>query len=155
MREDAYNFLLESTTAVIATSYKNNPKASTVYFVVDQEFNFYFITKRNTSKYFHATLNPKAAIVVGTGPEPISVTGHGTIEIIVDEDEIDRISDLMSAKKALKNIKSVPIRDMKDLENGPAVVFKIIPDELTFMNLSTTVHTKSASDQFIKIIPNN
>lgn len=152
LKEDIIRFLQESSTAVVATSYKNEPKVSTIYFVSDEELNFYFATKRKTSKYINASLNPKAAIVVGTGPEHVSVQAHGRVELIVDEEERERILNLLVGKQNLKGVRIWPIDELKNFKESYKVIFKIIPDELFFMNIDSERHKESISDQFVKII---
>lgn len=151
-KKDCLEFLQRSSTAVVATSYKDDPRASTVYFHVDENFNFYFVTKRKTSKYLNAEINPKMAVVVGTGPEHISVQSHGRVELIVNEDEKERITALITGKQKLKGVKLWPIEELKNLEESHKVVFKFVPDELYFMNLDSSTYPESISDTHFKII---
>lgn len=152
VREHVIRFLQENSTAVVATSFKDDPRVSTVYFVSDDDLNFYFATKRKTVKYLNASLNPKAAFVVGTGPEHISVQAHGRVDIVVNETEKSQILDLLVGKQHLLGVKIWPIDEMSKLENGEKVLFKIVPDELQFMNLDSYKYRESISDDFIKII---
>ncbi len=151
-REDVIRFLKENSTAVVATSYKDDPKVSTVYFVTDDDLNFYFVTKRKTSKYLNASLNPKASFVVGTGPEQISVQAHGRVDIIVNEVEKERIMNLLVGKQNLLRVKIWPIEELENYRDSGKVLFKIIPDELFYMNLDSEDYKESMSDEFIKII---
>lgn len=152
LREDVFRFLQESSTAVVATSYKGDPRASTVYFHVDDDFNFYFVTKRKTSKYINAELNPRSAIVVGTGPEHISVQARGSIELIVDDTEKQKIMNLITGKQKLMGVKIWPIDELSNLEDSHKVLFKIVPEEMFFMNLDSTLHPDTISDTHVKII---
>lgn len=152
IRDDVYKFLQQNSTAVVATSYKNDPRASTVYFHVDDEFNFYFVTKRKTSKYINAEMNPNVAIVVGTGPEHISVQVHGKIELIVNDEEKDRILNLIVGKQKLMGVKLWPIDELKNLEESHKVVFKVVPDEMFFMNLDSSTYRDTINDVHMKII---
>lgn len=151
-RGDVKSFLEDSSTAVVATAYKGDPRASTVYFYVDEEFNFYFVTKRKTSKYLNAELNPNVAIVVGTGPEHISISAHGKIELIVNEEEKQKVIKLIIEKQELKGVKLWPIDELRNLEGSHKVLFKIVPDEMYFMNLDSTKYSNTISDTHIKII---
>jgi nitroimidazol reductase NimA-like FMN-containing flavoprotein (pyridoxamine 5'-phosphate oxidase superfamily) len=152
VREDVIRFLKENSTAVVATSYKDDPKVSTVYFVSDDDLNFYFLTKRKTSKYLNASLNPKASFVVGTGPLHISVQSHGRIDIIVNDAEKERIVSLLVGKQNLLGVKLWPIDELQNYNDSNKVLFKIVPDELYYMNLDSEKHKDSISDEFIKVI---
>ena len=149
---DALKFLQEGSTAVVATSFKDDPKASTVYYSVDDEFNFYFITKRNTSKYLNAEMNPRAAIVVGTGPEHISIQAHGQIELIVDDVEKERVMQILISKQTFLGVRIWPIEELKNLKNGHKVLFKIVPDEMFYMNLDSEDHLETITDEHMRII---
>ena len=152
INDDVIKFLKESSTAVVATSFRNDVRASTVYFTVDHEFNFYFVTKRKTSKYLNAEMNPQGAIVVGTGPEHITVQAHGRIDLIVNEVEKQKIIDLLIGKQNLIGVKIWPIDEMKDMKYTQKVVFKITPDELYYMNIDSTRHPDTINDDYMKII---
>ncbi len=152
IREDAYNFLRENSTAVVATSFKGDPRASTVYYFVDKDFNFYFVTKRKTSKYLNAELNPKVAVAVGFGPEHISIQAHGKIELVVNDIEKQKLINLIVGKQNLMGVKLWPIDELRNLEESHKVVFKIVPDEMFFMNLDSDLYPDTISDVHMKII---
>lgn len=152
IKEDVLRFLKEKSTAVVATSWKNIPKVSTVYYFVDNEFNFYFATKRKTSKYLNAELNPFAAFVVGTGPETISVQANGRVDLIVNEAEREKILDLLIGKQKLMGIKIWPIDELKNFKDSYKVVYKISPTELYYMNINSEKHKETESDEIIKVI---
>lgn len=152
LKEDVIRFLQESSTSALATSFKDDPKVSTVYFVSDDDLNFYFATKRKTSKYLNASLNPRASFVVGMGPDHISVQAHGRIDLIVNDEERERVLNLLVGKQNLLGVKVWPIDQMNNFKESYKVIFKIVPDELYFMNLDSEKHKESISDDFIKII---
>ncbi len=152
-REDALKFLRENTTAVIATSFNDQPRASTVYYWVDDEFNFYFITKKNTSKYINIEMNPQAAVVVGTGPEHITVQAHGSAELISDEQDILEVIEILTTIRAREHIKIWPIEEIEKFKDRSKLVFKIIPEEVSYMNLDSSSHPDSISDDYIQIHP--
>lgn len=153
IKNDALTFLRENSTAVVATSFNDEPRASTVYYFVDDDFNFYFVTIRNTAKYMNIHLNPKAAIVVGTGPEHISVQAHGIAVPVLDETERKRILHEFSELRAHEHIKLWPIEEMHNFKDRNKEVFKVMPQALHYMNLDSVLHPQSLSDEFRQIIP--
>lgn len=51
---------------MLATASLNGePWASALHFLVDQDLNFYFLTRKSTLKYKHARENPKVSLNVG------------------------------------------------------------------------------------------
>ena len=152
-RADATHFLKENITAVVATSRHGEPRASTVYYYMDDYFNFYFITKQNSGKYasIQLEMNAKAAIVVGTGPEYITVQAHGTAELVADDAERDRILGTFAAIRNRSHITAPPIDMMENLKDGEKIVFKLVPDQILFMNMNSTKYPSSRSDDFVEI----
>ncbi len=92
IKKEAYKFLSNNNTAVIATIYKGEPYASTVHFESDEEMNIYFLSHMNTSKYVNVSHHQSGALVVGTGPKHISIQARGITDIVVGDtaDEIKK-----------------------------------------------------------------
>ncbi len=152
VRGEALSFLKDHTTAVVATSKDDMPFASTVYYVVDDDFNFYFVTPINTNKYLNISKSAKVAIVVGTGPEHISVTAQGRGDYVTGREEtavFERLHMIMFHEHA----KKWPARDMAKFKDIRMVVFRVVPEMLLFMNLDDENYSGSISDRYVTIIP--
>jgi|SRR3989344_6766911 len=150
---DALKFLRENITAVVATSFNDEPRASTVYYFVDDDFIFYFITKRNTSKYLNIEMNPIAAFVVGTGPEHITVQAVGRAEIVVGDEDVERIAKELMEIRAREHIKMWPIEELYKFKDRNKVIFKMTPDKMFYMNIDSGAHPETVSDDYMQIIP--
>ena len=151
---DAFKFLRASTTAVVATSFNDEPRASTVYYYLDNNFNFYFVTKRNTSKYVNIEMNPRAALVVGTGPEHITVQAHGAVELIVEDSEKEKIMNMFIEIAKRENIKNWPIEQLQNFKDRNKVVFKISPEQVLFMNLDSSLYPNSIGNDYVEVFSN-
>lgn len=58
-------FLKQHGAGVLATaSAKGVPHAATVYFVTDDELNFYFVTKEKTTKHKNLQANPHVSVAI-------------------------------------------------------------------------------------------
>lgn len=78
LKQEALDFLKRHTVAVVATITGDNmPNAATVLYRIDDDLNFYFITRRQTRKYENLMANRKIAIVVGTGDGPGTIQAEG------------------------------------------------------------------------------
>jgi uncharacterized pyridoxamine 5'-phosphate oxidase family protein len=156
---DAYDFLKKNSLAVVATSYLNLPYASTVYYVVDEKFNFYFVTKTNTNKYLNLKTNKNVALVVGMPPKHIAVQVRGQATILKNEKSRKRIlNEIESLLKKEKKIDNWPIKKIKNIQSSKKdadeeIVYKIIPQHLIFTNLDDTSFPDSISDTQHNIIP--
>jgi nitroimidazol reductase NimA-like FMN-containing flavoprotein (pyridoxamine 5'-phosphate oxidase superfamily) len=152
VRKEALEFLMVNTTAVIATSADNMPQASTIYYIVDEDFNFYFATEADTKKYVNISGNPQVAIVVGTGPSHISVSVQGKAELIRDEEKeavTQRLIDLMMRN----NVNKWPIEDMEKFKKSGMATFVVVPERITFMNLDDVTYPNSKSNTYVTILP--
>ncbi len=150
-KADALAFLRENTTAVIATSFNDEPRASTVYYYVDNDFNFYFITKQNTGKYINIQMNPRAAVVVGTGPEHITVQATGLVELINDETKKQEIIDELTNIREREHVKIVPIEEIPKFEGRHQIVFKIHSKQVMFMNLDSSRFPHSITEDYMVV----
>jgi uncharacterized pyridoxamine 5'-phosphate oxidase family protein len=148
---EALRFLRDNATAVVATVQDGKPYAATVYFFVDDDFNFYFLSKRNTSKYVNISFNSNVAIVVGTGPEHITVQARGQGDIVVDEEQ-DAVYEKIKELRAREHVKSWPLEEIDKFKNRQFVAFKVVPTELFLMNLDDKKYPESVSDHYNQII---
>lgn len=59
------DFLNRNHLGILATSTLNGePHAATIYFLTDEDFNFYFLSKEETTKSRNLEQNPHAALAV-------------------------------------------------------------------------------------------
>ena len=73
-KQEILKFLKEKELAVVSTvSAASKPESATVIYFIDDELNFYFVTRRNTRKFENLQLNNNVAIVVGTELMPVTV----------------------------------------------------------------------------------
>lgn len=71
--------------ASLATSSKQNePHAAIMGYLVDDNFNFYFISINNSRKLHDIQDNPQAGIAIGSTSKPIVIQGGGRAEILPD-----------------------------------------------------------------------
>jgi uncharacterized pyridoxamine 5'-phosphate oxidase family protein len=93
---DLLRFLNEHYVATVATVKKDNsPAATTVYYCVDDNSNFYFLTKDGTGKYKNINRNQKVALVITDADLLQTVQAEGAARI-VDYSENDAYKKLIS-----------------------------------------------------------
>jgi len=151
IREEALKFLNENNTGVLATTFNGEPHAATIYYTVDDNFSFYFITKRHTEKYQNLVLSGRVAFVVGTGPEYTTVQARGSVEPIKNGD-IEKVLEHFKKMPTLRRPKDWPLNVADVLRGKIPMIFKITPDELTFMNLDDKNYPHSQGTKHHKII---
>jgi uncharacterized protein YhbP (UPF0306 family) len=156
IKQDALTFLTkpDRLTAVIASCpLDGDVHAATVYYFVDDNFNFYFLTATNTQKYRNLLANQNAAIVVGFGPEQTTVQGRGSAVLLQksSEEEKEAIAHIKTRLQNHNN-ETWPIFQLDAYDAETIAVFKFIPDTLHMLNLeesSGLVVTNTAPQQII------
>ncbi len=84
-QEKIQEFLQHHTVGVLATANdKAVPHAATVYFVTDDDLNFYFVTKEKTAKYKNLHENPHASLAVFDAKLQTTLQVDGTAKVIED-----------------------------------------------------------------------
>ncbi len=148
IKESVLEFLKENETAVISTaSPEGEPRAATVYYIVDDDFNIYFATGRETDKFKNLQYNKRAAFVVGTGPAVITVQGGGRVEEL-DGDSLKEKGEI-GGKLYFKALKEWPVLK---LPHAGISFFKIIPDRIKFLNLDSVGHSETYKEGYYQIL---
>lgn len=96
-RADALAFAKAHTAGVLATVSKDfMPHASVVYFVADDNFNIYFLTKRDSRKFAAIKAHPQVAFTLGRQdiPQTLQIEGMAS-ELESKEDQDAHLPDLM------------------------------------------------------------
>src|SRR6056297_1910368 len=94
-RQDVLNYLQAPDRVVAAlasVNFDGSPRAATIYYFVDNDFNFYFLTAAHTQKYNNLTRNPDASIAIGFGPGYTCVQGEGTVELLEKGSEAEGLA---------------------------------------------------------------
>ena len=124
-------------TAVIGScSTDGDTHVATVYYYVDDNFDFYFLTATHTRKYKNLLENPNAAIVVGFGPAYTTIQGRGSA-VLLTKASAEEKEAIAHIKKRLQdhNDETWPIFQLDSYAKESIAVFKFIPKKLQLLNL--------------------
>ncbi|TSC73650.1 MAG: Pyridoxamine 5'-phosphate oxidase [Parcubacteria group bacterium Gr01-1014_44] len=147
-REDALKFLQDNRTMVVASvSDSGEPQASTVYYAVDDDFNFSFITSKGSRKCDNLTNNGRVAFVIGFGPRSITVQGGGRA-LLMDSKDSEVFMEILR-RNHLSSSLEWPVLE---LAKEGFCTFKIVPSWLVWLNFDSKEHLKASGDKFHKII---
>lgn len=123
-KRNVLKFLKEKDLSVISTvSPTGKPESATVIYFIDDDLNFYFVTRHNTRKFRNLQSNKNVAIVVGVELKPVTVQIEGTAELVSDE---KGKSLLMAEIIKRPQIKSLYFGPFLELDKDP--VFKLDKD---------------------------
>ena len=83
----AFNFLESQHFAVISTTGEDTPESALVGFGEREDFGLIVGTYTTTRKYENISKNPNVSLVIGFGPEKITIQYEGTAEIMPNEEK--------------------------------------------------------------------
>lgn len=93
-KEKVYAFLQSHSIGVLSTiSTDNTPYASPIYFIVNKELNFFFLTKSDTTKVLNIQNNNHVALTVIHSSQPITVQVTGTVEEVQEPEMLTKIAE--------------------------------------------------------------
>jgi uncharacterized protein YhbP (UPF0306 family) len=138
IKKDALTFLQGSQqlTAVVASvDATGQPHAATIYYYVDADFNFFFLTATGTRKYQNLLTQHKSAIVVGTGPELTTIQGSGSCALLEKNSDEESMAMLHIKKRLAEHDGTWPIFQLEQFDDEAIAVFKFTPTSLQLLNL--------------------
>lgn len=151
-REHIGEFLKTHNVGVLATATANGkPHAATVYVTYDQQFNVYFVTKKDTQKNRNLQENSRAAIAIYDAPSQTTVQAEGTAVAVTDSQLVESIiTEVWSV--ALRTSQS-HIPPTTKLTAGGYIVYRLSApslrmatfgnqDDSNYDNIFETVHTQ-------------
>jgi general stress protein 26 len=150
IQADFMDFLKSKKVAVISTvSSDGKPESATIYFIVSENFTFYFMTKSFTRKYANLQHNPQVALVVGADNEPVTAQIQGMVTQVTDQKEFLERLDLLR-KNFFENEFVAPLYQLAP-ERNDIVIFKITPSWIRWLDLR---REKNKIDSgFVQILP--
>lgn len=151
----ALKFLKDHKTAVVATASRSGePEAATVWYAIDDDFTFNFIADKESRKYKNLKENPHVAIVVGIGPDVMTIQcgGHADIiDYLKDTDRAERIiRKVIDNTKLHGNLPALPVLMNPDVELG---VFTVKPEWMVMLNLEYEKDPEGYKHEYSKVLP--
>jgi len=156
IKDTTLNFLREKDrlTAVLATATMTGEShAAVVYYFVDEDFNFYFLTATNTKKHQNLLANPQSSIVIGFGPSQTTIQGNGTATLLEKaSDEENHTIALIKKRLQDHNGETWPVFQLDTFDSESIAVFKFTPQSLHLLNLEQDNGLTVTTDDVHQII---
>jgi len=158
LKKDVFLFLKQNKTAVISTvSADNTAESAMIYYGVDNDFNFYFVTGEKTRKYANLMRNSRASLVIADEYQ------LKTLQIEGETEELYRVKKNSKAVKLLTEALSPtitqtiayiwdPIPPIMKMNVGSICIFKLKPKWMRWADFSESVE-KTKGYYFKLIIP--
>ena len=128
-REHLSSFLSKNQVGVLATvDATGKPHAATIYFTFDQQFDIYFITKKDTQKSRNLQHNNRAAIAVYDASSQATVQAEGTVVEVADAKQLEWIFNDIWHTASKTSANSAP--PQSQLLAGGYIVYKLAAPSL-------------------------
>jgi len=129
-----HKFLSEHRLATLATVAETKvPNAAAIYYIVDKEFNIYFMTRIESRKFLNLEINPTVSMVITDETTMETVQLSGVAERI--ENPTEESANLTRLWTADHRNPNWPGPAVKLFEAGHSVqlaVVKVVPNEMTY-----------------------
>ncbi len=127
-----FTFLDEHKLAVLSTaSEKGEVWGAAVYYVVDEQLNFYFFTHVKSKKYHNLKQHPQAAVTVADDYKQMTVQASGKVTEVSMDDERDAAYRKLALVHPPGQFSWVPPVS-KIHDQGKMVILKLTPVTLQF-----------------------
>lgn len=152
-KREALEFLrTKNSVGTLATvDGSNQPFVSPVYYVMGNDFDFYFFTTKASNKAKNIGDGAKVAFCVGAGPEYISVMIRG-LAVPATFEECQLILPRFAEKAHTFNTKQWPIETLEDLKHAGLVFYKVNAENVTFLNINSTQEPNTNTDHLYHIV---
>lgn len=127
------------------------PYVSPIYFVMGSEFDLFFLTSQGSNKAKNIKENDRVAFSVGTGPDYIAVMIRGRA-VVTDTGEQNQILPVITEHFEKSKASSWPVRTLEDLRDQNLVLYKIVPEKVTFLNINSKEEPKSNADHLYHLL---
>ncbi|HSA84513.1 MAG TPA: pyridoxamine 5'-phosphate oxidase family protein [Patescibacteria group bacterium] len=135
--------------AVLATvDQHGEPMAATVYFLVDEQFNVYFLTKTFSRKYANLEKNDHVALVIGTENNPVTAQIQGRAEKLVTPEYGEWEQKFLHA--FFKNEFVAPLFQLSP-EKNDIVIYRVKPTWIRWLDLRR--EKNKVDNTFVQILP--
>ncbi|MFA6407342.1 MAG: pyridoxamine 5'-phosphate oxidase family protein [Candidatus Paceibacterota bacterium] len=146
IKKEAKEYLQSEKLAVVSTvSSEGKPQSATVLYLLDDEFNFFFVTRSDTKKVENLLTNNDVSIVVGAQMGPVTMQMSGVATLLSSTEQKEFVYKL-SKNTELKQLYYGPFLNLEginfslyrvaitwarwlkiDIEKKKEVYYQIIP----------------------------
>ncbi|MCA9325693.1 pyridoxamine 5'-phosphate oxidase family protein [Candidatus Saccharibacteria bacterium] len=149
-RNKALAFVRSQQFGVLSTSDKDGqPWGAAIFFLVDDDFNFYFLTRTGTQKFGDIDQNPQVALTVVDRQSQVTVQLAGTVsKVDLNEYAHDLLPKFANLKPDDDEHWHPPV---DKIHSGNYVPLKITPTRLQYADYGQKTEDITA-DHIVKII---
>lgn len=149
LQREARAFLQKHKTCVLGTlAADGEPQGATMTYICDDDFNFYFVTRKESRKHRNLLADPRVSIVVGVDPEaPGTAQAQGKAEVLNEP------HFMIHYFEKIVDISAPEWWPLFALEGMDFVFFKVTPTWLRWLNLDAGTYPRTYREGFQQILP--
>ena len=153
LHKEVFNFLHQHPMGVLSTITDNGaPWGSAIYYVADEDFNFYFVTRMETFKYQNLDKMPLAALTIADSESQTTVQATGTISQLPVKDYADIVFGKLAKIKPDDDYTWMP--PIAKIQKGNYMPLRLTPTKMQYANYMDKKLQNDIHAQYIKhIIP--
>src|SRR3989344_414348 len=147
-KAEALSYLGGQKAAVLSTHASDGTiDAAAVYFIIDEQLNFYFTTKVGTRKYQNMTTNPNVTLTIPNAETLQTIELKGKASLVTSPKEItDHTVSLINKNK----FEGAPwAQPVAKLHAGQYVIMKITP---TWLRYGIFLNEEPKGEYFTQLI---
>lgn len=130
-QQKVHDFLSHHPLGILSTVSKDGkPWGSPVYYVVDDELHFYFVTRHDTLKYKNINRHHWASITIADSDSQITVQALGTISQVPVDQVLDIVLNKLERIKPRGDYQWVP--PIMKVHKGDYMVLELTPTSLQY-----------------------
>lgn len=149
--QKVHSFLHHHHMGVLSTvGNDGKPWGSAIYFIADEKFTFYFVTRAETYKYHNLEANPHVALTVADEVNQTTVQLAGSVTPLPYEDYLDVVFRKMSKVRPANDHEWFPPIDK--LRAGNYMPLVLTPAKLQYANYKH-IKADSHAEYIEHIIP--
>lgn len=131
--QKVHDFLRRHPMGVLSTvDSEGKPWGAAIYYVADEDFNFYFVTRVETLKYQNLDKSPFAALTVADADNQTTVQAGGSISRIPPEDYMDIVYTRLAKVRPRDDPHWSP--PLSKIRAGNYMPLRLAPEKLQYAN---------------------
>ncbi len=144
----AHDFIKKHPMGVLSTVANDKPWGAAIYYVADDDFNFFFVTRAKTEKFKNIDHNPFVSLTIADPETQTTVQASGAISKVPSKDIIDIVFKKLASIRPKDDINWLP--PVIKVHQGDWMILKLTPNYAQFAEYQEL--KSDINDSYIKQI---
>jgi general stress protein 26 len=129
--EKVHTFLRQHPMGVLSTvAADGSPWGAAIYYIADEDFNFYFVTRAETSKYHNLDKTPLAALTIADSDSQTTVQVGGTVHALPPDRYMEVVFNKLAKIRPKEDHNWAP--PLEKIHAGNYMPLYLVPNKLQY-----------------------